>query len=196
MENGISQATQILHTYGLPLLWNVLGALAIWIIGGWAITAIRNLIKKSMAARNLDPTLATTSTPASACYSKLCWLSRYLARWAWRQLIRRDSRRGWRRHRYGVVGFAGKFRRRRIFDFVASVQSGRRHFRGRRHRRSERDRHVRDDRPHWRQREGEWSATTKFSPTTLSTIRPTLIAASICVARLLTASIRKTPSSG
>lgn len=59
MENGISQATQLLHTYGLPLLWNILGALAIWIIGGWVITGIRNLIKKSMVARNLDPTLAT-----------------------------------------------------------------------------------------------------------------------------------------
>ncbi len=59
MESGINQATQLLHTYGIPLLWNFLGAIAIWVIGGWIITGVRNLIKRSMAARNMDTTLAS-----------------------------------------------------------------------------------------------------------------------------------------
>ncbi len=59
MESGINQATQLLHTHGIPLLWNILGAIAIWVIGGWIITGVRNLIKRSMAARNMDTTLAS-----------------------------------------------------------------------------------------------------------------------------------------
>ena len=58
MENGLSQATQLLHTYGIPLLWKILGAITIWVIGGWIITGIRNLLKRSMFARNLDSTLS------------------------------------------------------------------------------------------------------------------------------------------
>ena len=58
MESGINQATQLLQTYGIPLLWNILGALAIWVIGGGIITGVRNLIKRSMAAHSMDPTLA------------------------------------------------------------------------------------------------------------------------------------------
>jgi small conductance mechanosensitive channel len=41
----------------VPFAWTILGALALWIIGGWAINAIKGLARRTMAARGLDPTL-------------------------------------------------------------------------------------------------------------------------------------------
>jgi small conductance mechanosensitive channel len=58
MESGITQAMQLLQTYGVPLVWKLLGAVAIWIIGGWIIAAARDLIKRSMSLREVDTTLA------------------------------------------------------------------------------------------------------------------------------------------
>lgn len=59
MQDGLNQVTSLFHQYGMPLIWNLLGAIAIWVIGGWIITAIRKFIKRSMAARNVDPTLSS-----------------------------------------------------------------------------------------------------------------------------------------
>ena len=41
----------------VPFAWTILGALALWIIGGWVINAIKNLSQRAMVARGLDPTL-------------------------------------------------------------------------------------------------------------------------------------------
>jgi small conductance mechanosensitive channel len=41
----------------VPFAWTILGALALWIIGGWAITAIKSLSRRTMVARGLDATL-------------------------------------------------------------------------------------------------------------------------------------------
>jgi small conductance mechanosensitive channel len=41
----------------VPFAWTVLGALALWIIGGWAIKAIKGLSRRTMVARGLDATL-------------------------------------------------------------------------------------------------------------------------------------------
>ena len=59
METGLNQVNNLFQHYGMPLIWNLLGAIAIWVIGGWIITAIRNFIKRTMAARNMDSTLAS-----------------------------------------------------------------------------------------------------------------------------------------
>ena len=59
LEIGITQATLLLQTYGVPLLWKILGVIAIWVIGAWIIIGVRNLIKRSMAVRHIDTTLAS-----------------------------------------------------------------------------------------------------------------------------------------
>ena len=41
----------------LPLVWRIIGAIAVWIVGGWLIKFIKNLIDRSMQARKLDPTI-------------------------------------------------------------------------------------------------------------------------------------------
>jgi small conductance mechanosensitive channel len=41
----------------VPFAWTILGALALWIIGGWVITAIKGLSRRTMVARGLDATL-------------------------------------------------------------------------------------------------------------------------------------------
>jgi small conductance mechanosensitive channel len=41
----------------VPFAWTILGALALWIIGGWAITAIKSLSRRTMVARGIDATL-------------------------------------------------------------------------------------------------------------------------------------------
>ena len=71
METGLNQVNNLFQHYGMPLIWNLLGAIAIWVIGGWIITAIRNFIKRTMAARNMDSTLASyVDTSVRACCSR------------------------------------------------------------------------------------------------------------------------------
>jgi small conductance mechanosensitive channel len=41
----------------VPFFWTILGALALWIVGGWAIKAIKGLSRRAMGARGLDATL-------------------------------------------------------------------------------------------------------------------------------------------
>lgn len=41
----------------VPFAWTILGALALWIIGGWAIAAIKSLSRRTMIARGIDATL-------------------------------------------------------------------------------------------------------------------------------------------
>lgn len=41
----------------VPFAWTILGALALWIIGGWVINAIKGLSRRTMIARGIDATL-------------------------------------------------------------------------------------------------------------------------------------------
>lgn len=41
----------------VPFAWTIIGALALWIIGGWAIRGIKGLSRRAMGARGLDSTL-------------------------------------------------------------------------------------------------------------------------------------------
>jgi len=50
--------TQAVQTYLLPLGWKVLGALAIWLGGSWAIKLMRVALGRTMLARKVDSTLA------------------------------------------------------------------------------------------------------------------------------------------
>ncbi len=57
-------ATEIFKLYAIPFLWQVLGALAIWIVGGMLIRFACRMVAATMAARNLDRTLTSYVTSA------------------------------------------------------------------------------------------------------------------------------------
>ena len=48
---------QLVSSYLLPLGWKVLGALAIWIAGGWVIRFIAGLTNRGMTRHRIEPTL-------------------------------------------------------------------------------------------------------------------------------------------
>jgi small conductance mechanosensitive channel len=52
------QLSLLVSAYLIPFAWKVLGALAIWIIGGWALRLVRAALGRFMAARDVDRTLA------------------------------------------------------------------------------------------------------------------------------------------
>lgn len=54
-----TQASTFAATYLLPLGWKLLGALAVWVIGGWVVRLIRAALGRFMIARHVDATLAT-----------------------------------------------------------------------------------------------------------------------------------------
>jgi small conductance mechanosensitive channel len=53
-----TQANQFISTYILPFGWKIAGAIALWIIGGWAIGLLRNALNRALIVRHVDPTLS------------------------------------------------------------------------------------------------------------------------------------------
>ena len=56
--------SRIIENYVLPLGFRMIGAVALWIVGGWVIGFISKLVNRGMEHRKLEPTLTryTTST--------------------------------------------------------------------------------------------------------------------------------------
>ena len=52
-----AEATALFKLYALPFLWQVLGAIAVWIIGGMLIGVACRMLNATMNARNLDRTI-------------------------------------------------------------------------------------------------------------------------------------------
>jgi small conductance mechanosensitive channel len=60
MQPGLtSQVDSLVRLYLIPMGWRIAGALAIWLIGSWAIRLLRAGFKQSMRVRRVDLTLAT-----------------------------------------------------------------------------------------------------------------------------------------
>ncbi len=57
MDMNFSYISTFLATQVIPFTWTLLGATAIWIIGGWTIKIIRAASSKAMVARGMDHTL-------------------------------------------------------------------------------------------------------------------------------------------
>lgn len=53
-----SRLDTLFRTYLVPLGWHVLGAVAVWIVGGWVINLIRAALHRSLRARRVDATLS------------------------------------------------------------------------------------------------------------------------------------------
>lgn len=58
-ELDATHVEQVLLTYGLPLLWKLAGAIALWVGGRWVISWIRALSGRMLVARRIDPTLVS-----------------------------------------------------------------------------------------------------------------------------------------
>jgi small conductance mechanosensitive channel len=54
----VGQANLLVTGYLVPLVWKLLGAAAVWLIGTWVIKLLRIGLERAMAARRMDSTLA------------------------------------------------------------------------------------------------------------------------------------------
>jgi len=61
---GLDTLAYFLQTYALPFAWRIVGALALWIVGGWVVRIVARLAKNAMALRHVDKTLATYADAA------------------------------------------------------------------------------------------------------------------------------------
>jgi len=50
--------TEFINTYLVPLGWRLIGAVVVWIIGGWVINLLVKALDRAMQRRNIDQTLA------------------------------------------------------------------------------------------------------------------------------------------
>jgi len=56
-ESLISQASSLVHTYLIPFGWKILGAIAVWIAGGWLVRLLSDAIGRTLTVQKVDPTL-------------------------------------------------------------------------------------------------------------------------------------------
>ena len=52
-----SQLSMFFNTYIVPLGWKLIGALAVWVIGGWIVRAVRAALGRFLVSRQVDTTL-------------------------------------------------------------------------------------------------------------------------------------------
>ena len=57
MGDWITSFDRFVASYLMPIGWEFIGAIVLWIIGGWGIKIIGNLSGRGMRAQKLDPTL-------------------------------------------------------------------------------------------------------------------------------------------
>lgn len=57
MEDYMSQAVDYVQNQGLSLVVRLVAAIAIWVIGRWMIKAVVGLLRRTLNAREVDPTL-------------------------------------------------------------------------------------------------------------------------------------------
>lgn len=59
MTSDLNQTlSRILETYVLPLGWKLIGAIALWIVGGWLIGLAGGLLGRALGRGKVEPTLA------------------------------------------------------------------------------------------------------------------------------------------
>jgi small conductance mechanosensitive channel len=54
----MTQLETFLRLYVLPFGWKLLGALAVWVVGGWIIRFVRASLRRFLTVRHVDSTLA------------------------------------------------------------------------------------------------------------------------------------------
>ncbi|MFN8988856.1 MAG: mechanosensitive ion channel family protein [Betaproteobacteria bacterium] len=66
-----TQANALINNYLIPFGWKVLGALAVWIVGGWVIRLLRAGLGRTLLARQVDPTLSRYAEASANVLLKL-----------------------------------------------------------------------------------------------------------------------------
>jgi small conductance mechanosensitive channel len=56
-QDVASQLSTLVNTYLVPLGWKLLGAVAVWVIGGWIVRLVRAALGRFLVARHVDTTL-------------------------------------------------------------------------------------------------------------------------------------------
>jgi small conductance mechanosensitive channel len=59
MSDWVMSFDKFLSVYLIPVGWQILGAVIVWVVGGWAINIIGRLSGSGMKAQKVDPTLIT-----------------------------------------------------------------------------------------------------------------------------------------
>lgn len=54
----VGQASNLFTLYVVPLGWKLVGAIAVWIVGGWVIRLLRAAVERTLLAQKVDATLA------------------------------------------------------------------------------------------------------------------------------------------
>ena len=54
----IDQVSSFVNAYVIPFGWKLLGAVALWIAGGWVIKLLRAALGRTLVVRKVDPTLS------------------------------------------------------------------------------------------------------------------------------------------
>jgi small conductance mechanosensitive channel len=52
-----TEVAQFINAYIVPLGWKLIGAIVVWIIGGWVINLLVRMLEKAMQRRRIDATL-------------------------------------------------------------------------------------------------------------------------------------------
>jgi small conductance mechanosensitive channel len=73
-QEVLLQLDSFVRLYIISTLWKVLGALAIWIIGGWAISLLSVALARFMRAREVDLTIAQYMNTSAVVVLKLLTL--------------------------------------------------------------------------------------------------------------------------
>jgi len=60
------EMNQFINAYIVPLGWKLIGAIVVWIIGGWVISLLIKALNKAMQRRNVDVTLAKYADGAAS----------------------------------------------------------------------------------------------------------------------------------
>jgi len=67
----VTQAEEFATLYLIPFGWKILGAIAVWVVGGWVVRVIRAALERTMLARKVDPTLASYAEAGTNVVLKL-----------------------------------------------------------------------------------------------------------------------------
>ncbi len=70
-QDLIRQVGSLVNTYVIPLGWKLLGAIAVWIVGGWIIRLMRVALSRTLAAQNVDKTLASYIEASASVLMKI-----------------------------------------------------------------------------------------------------------------------------
>lgn len=53
----VDEASKLVTVYLIPFGWKILGAIAVWIVGGWIVKLVSKAFGRALAVRKVDPTL-------------------------------------------------------------------------------------------------------------------------------------------